>query len=48
MAELSPCYPPVILLFRARSRFLVNYLKTNRFRQIAAAGIASKQGKKGA
>jgi hypothetical protein len=39
---------PVRLLFGAQALFLVNYLKTNRFRQIVAAKEAPRQAKKGA
>jgi hypothetical protein len=47
MAELTPCYAPVILLFCARSRFLANRLKTNGFLWIISAKIAPENGEKG-
>jgi hypothetical protein len=46
-ALLSANYLPVMVLFRARRRFLINHLKTNGFRRILKARIAPKQGEKG-
>jgi hypothetical protein len=39
-------YLPVILLFRARRRFLLKQLKTNGFLRILEAKTASEQGEK--
>jgi hypothetical protein len=47
MVLLSPNYLPVILLFCARQRFLINHLKTKGFCEQSRARIASEQGEKG-
>jgi hypothetical protein len=44
---LSANYLPVMLLFCARRRFLINPLKANDFLRILEARIAPKQGEKG-
>ncbi len=44
---LSANYLPVMVLFCARGRFLINHLKTNGFLRILEARIAPEQGEKG-
>jgi hypothetical protein len=44
---LWPNYLPVMVLFCARRRFLINPLKTNGFRPIIEARTAPEQGEKG-
>jgi hypothetical protein len=47
MVLLSPNYLPVILLFCARRRFLINHLKINGFLGILEARTTPEQGEKG-